>query len=1460
MLKMGWSYFLVWLFLTSVGIARVTFPDTSVSQKNIFKTQKVPSLPYRLRSLPSFPLTAGTAVPISDSTEPLTKSKAALDQSLSGNESKSELNGNVRESWVRQYAAKSLPSQDIANAMITDLYANVYVTGMSQSTISGTDYLTIKFNPQGDTVWTRRYNGSVNAYDEATAIGVDQFNNIYITGYCSNGNTGYDIVTIKYRSDGTLEWVRKFNSSSDGDDIPLAMVVSDDQSIYITGYSYQQDRGNDVLIIKYSGDGQELWYRLHNGSANEDDRGTAIAIDSLNGVDIVGFSTETGTGVDLLVLQYDSLGTNVWVDRYSSIGDGIDVATDIALDHAGNVNVTGYSYEGTTLYDYVTMQYTRSGSRVWVSRYDRSVNGNDIATAIDVSSDNCIYVTGSSYGGTSSDDFLTIKYDRNGSMVWKVLNNESLNRSDVATDIIVDPIDGNIFVAGWTQYLGGAWKHILTIAYNSSGTSLWMNNYDGDGAGDDYPSAFTFDRFGNLYLSGSSCGLESGSDYCIQKFIFNESGTWPSRFGFSGRNLWLSKIATDVDGNLYAAGTDSVHAVVVKIDPSGIVQWYRESNTLHTEVADLALDGASNIVVAGSTIGANANLDYFAIKYNPAGDEHWKSFYNGSANNTDQLAAMVIDHDDNIYLTGTSVGVGTKNDIVTVRLSSEGEMDWTARFNGVDNGNESAVNMVITQDNEVCVLGTGVRSGSSNDFLTIKYDSMGNEIWERYYNGPGNRSDFAKAICIDRNENVYVTGRSWGKTGSSDFATVKYSSSGTLKWIVRYEGSGNAYDDPTALTVDSDFNVYVTGSTYLAATSFDVVTIKYDSSSIQRWATIFNGLGNGTDYPAGICVDQRNNVYITGSSYGGGTSMDYITIRYSPAGSEVWLTRYNDLNNGNDYANQIKLFQEHSLFIGGTSVSIDGTQEMLIQKLSTEGETYQVWPAMYDGPGISINYTKAMVVDSDGKVVVGGTKYTLSTSEDFQLVKYGTDGSLIFDAGWADASGDENINAMVVDKENNVYVTGTLFPMFSASSYGTAKYSADGTMMWLTEFNGMEGGYNFSSSIAVDDSGNSYVTGYSYGTSSYDYATVKYDRLGNEMWVARYEGPAGGDDLAISLVADKSGNTYVTGFSYGSGSGTDITTIKYNRDGVEQWVVRYNGPTARNARGQSIIMDSTGNLIVAGWTVGADTTYDCSTIKYDANGVFLWSDDFSLGRQINDVPSALTCDILGNILVVGSSYSAVLGFHNYLILKYDRNGNRLWQAGYQGPVDGDNIARGVVADKSQNVYVTGVSIGTDGKPDYATFRLKSSGEIEWSARYSAGNNCDDQPFAIGLDRDANVFVSGTSKTADWSLMATIKYSQTSTGIDTSNATLPEAFRLSQNYPNPFNPETEITYALPQQTHVVLKLYNLLGQEVKTLVDDVQSAGTKRVHLNAHTFAAGVYFYRMTTSNGFSDTKKMVLVK
>jgi hypothetical protein len=86
---------------------------------------------------------------------------------------------------------------------------------------------------------------------------------------------------------------------------------------------------------------------------------------------------------------------------------------------------------------------------------------------------------------------------------------------------------------------------------------------------------------------------------------------------------------------------------------------------------------------------------------------------------------------------------------------------------------------------------------------------------------------------------------------------------------------------------------------------------------------------------------------------------------------------------------------------------------------------------------------------------------------------------------------------------------------------------------------------NRAEAIALDGAGNIYVTGMSLATSSYDYATVKYDSAGQQQWVARYNGPGRGDDEAQGIVVDGSGNVYVTGNSPGRNTGFDYATVKY---------------------------------------------------------------------------------------------------------------------------------------------------------------------------------------------------------------------------------------------------------------------------------------------------------------------------
>jgi hypothetical protein len=91
------------------------------------------------------------------------------------------------------------------------------------------------------------------------------------------------------------------------------------------------------------------------------------------------------------------------------------------------------------------------------------------------------------------------------------------------------------------------------------------------------------------------------------------------------------------------------------------------------------------------------------------------------------------------------------------------------------------------------------------------------------------------------------------------------------------------------------------------------------------------------------------------------------------------------------------------------------------------------------------------------------------------------------------------------------------------------------------------------------------------------------------------------------------------------------------------------------------------------------------------------------------------------------------------------------------------------------------------------------------------------------------------------------------------STKPGEFGLDQNYPNPFNPSTEIRFALPEDSHVQLKVFNSLGQEVQTLINQMAPAGNHSVKLDAKNLASGVYFYRIQ-AGGFTAMKKMMLLK
>ena len=226
-----------------------------------------------------------------------------------------------------------------------------------------------------------------------------------------------------------------------------------------------------------------------------------------------------------------------------------------------------------------------------------------------------------------------------------------------------------------------------------------------------------------------------------------------------------------------------------------------------------------------------------------------------------------------------------------------------ARYIGPGNPDDYASALAVDAGGSVYVTGTSQGSGTSSDYATVRYDSDGNELWVARYNGPGNNRDFAAAITVDVVVNVYVTGQSISSGTSYDYATVKYDTHGIEQWVARYDGTGNYLDFAKAIAVDSDGNVHVTGYSYGSASIYDYATIKYDVAGTELWVVRYNGPGNYNDVANAMVVDADSNVYVTGYSYAHvGNSYDYGTIKYDASGDELWVAYYNGPASDNDIA------------------------------------------------------------------------------------------------------------------------------------------------------------------------------------------------------------------------------------------------------------------------------------------------------------------------------------------------------------------------------------------------------------------------------------------------------------------------------------------------------------------------------------------------------------------------------
>ena len=365
-------------------------------------------------------------------------------------------------------------------------------------------------------------------------------------------------------------------------------------------------------------------------------------------------------------------------------------------------------------------------------------------------------------------------------------------------------------------------------------------------------------------------------------------------------------------------------------------------------------------------------------------DTAWVRRYNGLGNSFDDAKALAVDGGGNVYVTGYSEGAGSNPDYATIKYSSFGDTLWVRRYNGPGNSLDAATSLGVDGGGNVYVTGQSAGSGTSDDYATIKYNSLGDTLWVRRYNGPGNGGDTATALAVDGSGNVYVTGYSKG-LGSTDYATIKYSSSGDTLWVRRYGGPGNGPDPANALAIDDSGNAYVTGSSWSGA-SYDYATIKYSPSGDTLWVKRYDGPAIAGDVARALAVDDSGNVYVSGYSSGGGSSDDYATIKYAPNGDTLWVRQYNGPGNSFDAAYDLAVDDSGNIYVTGRSSGSGSFLDFATIRYESNGDT--AWVKRYNGPGNSNDYVYALAVDGSGNVYVAGGSEGSGSSRDYATIKY----------------------------------------------------------------------------------------------------------------------------------------------------------------------------------------------------------------------------------------------------------------------------------------------------------------------------------------------------------------------------------------------------------------------------------------------------------------------------------------
>lgn len=429
------------------------------------------------------------------------------------------------------------------------------------------------------------------------------------------------------------------------------------------------------------------WVMRYNGAMNSRDVARDVAVDAQGNIYVTGISQESTVRGHMTTFKYDPDGNVDWADSYApasgSGNENIGVAISIQPPAwGGNIFVGGtvMSLDG----DYAIAKYSPDGIRQWMQTYSGLfVGGEDYC--VDVAADpfGGVYAFGAvNLGNGSFLDLATVRFDSNGTQLWEKNYSGASSTTDIPRAMAVDDQGRAYVIAKTYAFFGSATFDYTTICYLPDGTEQWVVEYDGPGHGEDQPIDIVVDKLQNQYITGWVTGSNGARDFgAIMQNLYG-TRLWAATYNGSANGADSAvSVAVDGTGNVYIAGHsleslagNPVESMTtISYDPQGNQRWiqhYFGIDSTGAVPAAIQVDGHGGVYVGGSSkVQGQPNMDYVVVKYDTAGMQQWAVSYDGAGNSDDQLHALALDHQANLYVTGQSIGSGTQQDYTTIRYT-----------------------------------------------------------------------------------------------------------------------------------------------------------------------------------------------------------------------------------------------------------------------------------------------------------------------------------------------------------------------------------------------------------------------------------------------------------------------------------------------------------------------------------------------------------------------------------------------------------------------------------------------------------------------------------------------------------------------------------------------------------------------------------------------------------------------